>query len=256
MVWPDAGQHFSVITLHYDDLVTAQINLPFLTATLALPTWTDSNWSSPLKFVVASDQVIQQTPNKRPLGSESNWWCIFPSLTLHCHNLKRQHHRERIFHHNTKSRRKHPRNTLKSQSQCSLPTQSTWPRQLQWQTIVLPVRGTVKDIAAQRTQPVLAPHRHGRCCHDVLDYWRWRSVPGGSWHRVWHKQALARSTWSRVVPWSRTQRIQLELTQRVDVHDQGCWRRDDGQRAMYSTTGTDAAYTAGAGSTYDLAGSR
>ena len=40
----------------------------------------------------------------------------------------------------------------------------------------------------------------------------------------------------------------------MDVLDQGCWRRDDGQRAMYSTAGAGATYPTGAGAAYDTAG--
>ena len=48
------------------------------------------------------------------------------------------------------------------------------------------------------------------------------------------------------------QRTQLEQKQRLDVLDQGRWRRDDGQRAMFSTTGAGAALVAGAGAAYAI----
>ena len=113
-----------------------------------------------------------------------------------------------------------------------------------WQVLA---RCTPPMALAQHTRQVLTPRTTwlvlARCIRPLA-------------HMSRSRHALTRCTplLALALRTQLAQRTQLVLTQRMDVLNQGCWRRDDGPRAMYSTTGAGATYPTGAGAAYETAG--
>ena len=87
-------QELHLWNLHLDGLVTVQIHLPLLTATLALQLEPGIDVIVSANFVVAADPVIQHadTPNV-PLVLE-NRWCIFQSSASDSPIQNHKYHQE------------------------------------------------------------------------------------------------------------------------------------------------------------------